>query len=230
MKFATPIIMGLLLLASCERKANPTGTIIPPSLPSVTIAEVPSPAQQTITVEKGSNLRAIGARAYGHERFSGFVAALNGIADPEKVLIGTILKTPSLATAFRDAGMDPVYQPALNAMAKACTDYYATEPAYLRARNAPGGAAGFFSIPAEIKAKFIHIADSIDSAIVVLESEKAPHSVPTMTIGQFKQASSQIRELARGSVDGYGYDYDLVGQRFGLAFTNFLLWTQHQHR
>ncbi|MES2921477.1 MAG: hypothetical protein V4819_08020 [Verrucomicrobiota bacterium] len=229
MKSVVIIIMSLLIFVSCERKANPTGTITP-SLPLVTIAEVPSPVQQTITVEKGSNLRAIGATTYGHQRFSGFVAALNGIPDPERVLLGATLKTPSLAAAFRDAGMDPVYQPAMNALAKACTDYYAAEPAYLRARDAAGGAAGFFPIPADIKAKFIHIADTIDSAVVVLEVKNSPYRVPTMTIGQFRQASYQIRELSRGSMDGYGYDFDLVGQRFGLAFTNALIWTQQQHR
>ena len=91
-----------------------------------------------MTVEPGWNLRTIGAAAYGHERFSGFVAVLNGIADPERVPAGAILKTPSLAVAFHDAGMDPTYQPALNALAKSCTDYYATEPAYLIGLQYPG--------------------------------------------------------------------------------------------
>jgi hypothetical protein len=51
-----------------------------------------------------------------------------------------------------------------------------------------------------------------------------------MTIDQFKQAAGHIRELAAGLIDGLGYDYDLVGQRFGLAFTNALIWTQEHHR
>ncbi len=33
-----------------------------------------------------------------------------------------------------------------------------------------------------------------------------------------------LRGLATGVVDGYGYDYDMVGQRMGLGFTCLLIW------
>ena len=181
-------------------------------------------------MERGSNLRAVAAAAYGHERFSGFVARFNDLPDPERVSAGAVLKTPSVSVALRDAGADPALQPALYALAKAWTDYCATEPAYLSARRASGVAAGTFPIPPEIKQKFVACADTIDAALEVLSSVRPPHSVPKMAIGQFRQAAGQIRELASGLIDGYGYDYDLVGQRFGVAFTNALIWTQQQHR
>jgi hypothetical protein len=115
-------------------------------------------------------------------------------------------------------------------LAKAWTDYSAAEPAYLAARDASGVARGSFSIPPEIRARLIASADAVDAGIAVLSAAKPPDGVPKMAIGQFRQAAQQLRELAIGSIDGYGYDYDLVGQRFGLAFTNALIWTQQKHR
>ncbi|GEP45808.1 hypothetical protein BGE01nite_50990 [Brevifollis gellanilyticus] len=199
-------------------------------MPKVSIEEVPAPKEATVIVAEGSNLGAVGAEAYGHERFSGFIAAMNGIADPERVQAGASLKTPSLAVAFRDAGADATFQPALNVLSKACTDYYAIEPAYLAARQASGVERGEFAIPSEIAAKLRACADAIDAAVATLSTARVPHTRPSMTIDQFGQAAWHIRDLAAGHIDGYGYDYDLVGQRFGLAFTNALIWTQNHHR
>jgi hypothetical protein len=126
--------------------------------------------------------------------------------------------------------MDATYQPAINALAKACTDFHAALPGYLEARQASGVELGNFAIPEKSRDTFTKCADAIDAATRELETAKEPHKVPRMTIDQFAQASAQLRELARGSIDGYGYDYDMVGQRLGLAFTNALIWTQEQHR
>lgn len=202
----------------------------PASLPSVATEAVPAPGTLTVVVERGSNLRAVGGSAYGHERFSGFVAAINGLPDPERVQAGVTLKTPSLSVAFRDAGLDSRYQPAINVLAKACTDFYRVFPEYRKARYASGIARGTFAIPQHIKTTYSQCADSIDAAIRVLVRVKPPHKVPQRTIDQFRQVSSGIRELAAGSIDGYGYDYDMVGQRFGIAFTNAIIWTQQHHQ
>jgi hypothetical protein len=200
-----------------------------PTLPTIAIADVPAPAQLLVKIEQGSNLRSIGAAAYGHERFSGFVAAHNGISNPERITAGTMLKTPSLAEVFRDSGLDPTYQPALNVLAKACADYFETLPNYLRERRGSVIEAGKFQISPEIEAKFLGYASDIAAALSVLRTVQPTQTVPTKAIAQFEQVNDYIRSLATGAVDDYGYDYDLVGQRFGLAFTNLLIWTQHEH-
>ncbi len=222
------VVVTTLIVGSCGRSL-PKGAAIPP-LPVVTVDEVPAPASGRVVVERGSNLRAIGAGAYGHERFSGFVASLNGITDPERVMAGATLKTPSLSRAFQEAGLDARYQPAMNALAKATTDFHAVLPEYLKARNASGVASGTFLLPAPIKATLDRCADAIVAATAVLGEAAPPHAVPKMAIAQFLQAAGYIGELASGSIDGYGYDYDEVGQRLGLAFTNAIIWTQNHHR
>lgn len=37
-------------------------------------------------------------------------------------------------------------------------------------------------------------------------------------------------QLAKGIIDGYGYDYELVGQHFGLAFTHAMAWAKSGSR
>lgn len=221
-------VLAILIGTGCRRPSSPVAAI--PPLPVVATEAVPPPASPSVIVERGANLGAIAAAAYGHERFSGFVAALNGITDPGRIVTGQELKTPSLSSAFRDAGLDSLYQPAINALSKACTDYYAAEPAYLKARSESGVSSGTFPIPEGIRVTFLGCADAIEAASAALRAVKPPDSVPKTTIDQFQQVSGLIRELASGSIDGYGYDYDMVGLRFGLAFTNAIVWTQRHHQ
>jgi hypothetical protein len=201
-------VLIILISTGCRRPSSPVAAI--PPLPVIAIEDVPSPTSPSVIVAQGSNLGAIAATAYGHERFAGFVAAVNGITDPGRIAARKELRTPSLSFAFRDAGLNPRYQPAVNALSKACTDYYAAEPAYLKARDGSGVSSGTFPIPEGIRVVFLGCADTIEAAIAVLQAAKPPDNVPKMTIDQFQQVSGLIRELASGSVDGYGYDHDMV--------------------
>ena len=221
-------VLAVLISTGCRSPSSPIAAI--PPLPVVATEAVPPPASSSVIVERGATLGTIAAAAYGHERFAGFVAALNGITDPGRIVVGQELRTPSLSSAFFVAGLDPRYQPAINALSKACTDYYAAEPEYLKARDESGVSSGTFPIPNGIRATFAGCAAAIEAATAALGAAKPPDNVPKMTIDQFQQASGLIRELASGSIDGYGYDYDMVGQRFGLAFTNAIIWTQHHHQ
>jgi len=141
-----------------------------------------------------------------------------------------VLKTPPIPIAFKDAGLDSRYQPAINTLAKASADFYSVLPAYLEARRNSGVSSGKFSIPADIRGKLLACADVIDAAINILATPAPSHKVPTKTISQFRGASSQIRQLADGSIDGYGYDYEEVKQSIAFGFINALVWTQNHHQ
>lgn len=177
----------------------------------------------------GSNLGIVAQDVYGHERFSGFLSVINGIDDPTRIRDGTELKTPSLAVAFQDAGTDTIYQPAINALAKAATDYFDTRPAFKGALSA-SNESGKPEIPAGVKATFLTCADAIDAATAVLEGAKEPHTIPKKSIEQFRQASSHLRELAKDKISTDDYNHDPVGQRLGLGFTNAILWTKADYK
>jgi hypothetical protein len=87
-----------------------------------------------------------------------------------------------------------------------------------------------FAIPEAIAATFSRSADAIDAACHVLGSAAPPHAPPKMTVGQFHTVSDSLRLLARGMIDSHDYDTDLIGQRFGLGFTNAMIWTKSGHQ
>lgn len=225
-------VLAVLILSGCGRAAKVRTAETPAfaPLPIVAEADVPAPVSLTVRVDTGASLGAIAEEAYGHEKFASFVACLNGIPDPEKLAAGAMLKTPALPAAFREAGMDSRYQPSINVLAKAWTDFHAARAGYLEARQTSNAKKMAFVIPDHCRDTFLKCADAIDAANRELEAVKAPHQVPRKTIDQFAQASSQLRQLATGAVDGYGYDSDLVAQRMGLGFANALIWVQEQYR
>lgn len=224
------ITLGILILscASCGRR--PAKVVVPP-LPRIEIADVPAPRSATVVVEKGSNLRAIAWAAYFHEDFSGFVGVLNGVAAPEKLQAGAVIKTPSLPVALRDSGLDARYQPATNALAKAWIDFAEVLPAYIKSRNdlLPKDAEKF-PIPAEMQMLLVQCADKVDAAIDVLKHPVKGHKVPLNTIARFKSASDSLRMFSRGEVFSLDYDTFLAGKGFGLGFTQLLIWVQDHHQ
>ncbi|WAC21396.1 hypothetical protein OVA24_08350 [Luteolibacter sp. SL250] len=234
----SPIVLAigaLLLLAGCDKASRkPSGTASappapPPPLPVVAIADVPPPSTPEVELKPGSNLGIVAQDAYGHERFSGFLSVVNGITDPTKIRDGTELKTPAIPVAFQDAGVDPAYQPAINALAKAATDYFAQSGAFRGALSATTE-SGKPELSPGVTSVFTSSADAVDAAVAVLEEAKPPHTVPKKSIEQFRQASTHLRKLAKGDIATDDYSQDLVGQRFGLGFTNALLWTKAQHQ
>lgn len=227
-----PVLSVLLLSLGCSRK--PPKAVVPP-LPSVKIEEVAAPASPTVTIERGSNLNTVAENAYGHEDFSGFVAALNGIADPERVAAGAVLKTPSLPAALRDAGLDPAYQPAFNVLALTWADLRTTLPDYERERDLALHASGTrddttFAISVPLRRRLLQCADHMDAALDVLAHPKEGHKMPRSTIGKFAGASADLRRFAAGQVGSWDYDVFLAEKGFGLGFTYALIWVQAHHQ
>jgi hypothetical protein len=208
------LLLAAVLLTHCNRKTVP-------SLPSVKTEDVSAPANTEVTVPAGSNLQDIADKTYGHASFSGFIAQLNEIKSPERIVTGAILKTPSLAVGLRDAGLDPTYQPAINVLAQTWNQLRKLLPEYERQRNA---------LPANLQTKLLKCADQMDAAIDVLGHPKQGHRVPQSTLGQFSEAAISLRNLAAGIEEDRDYDVFMIGKRIGLGFTYTLIWAKSGHR
>lgn len=227
MRFNATIAL-LLALSACGKFS---AKLITPALPKVEIADVPAPPAPTIIVEKGSNLRAIATTAYHHETFSSFLGLINGISKPERLQAGATLKTPSLPAALRDAGLDPQYQPAINAISKAWADLSAILPNYIQARNDSSVKdGGKFSVPDQIKSTLLTCAETLDAASDALSHPAAGHSAPRSAIKKFAGASASLQAFAKGRVESLDYDTYFVEQEFGIGFTNLLFWVQSHHK
>jgi hypothetical protein len=227
-----PTLALLLLAPGCSRK--PPKAVVPP-LPAVKVEDVPAPASPTVTIARGSNLREVATTAYGHEDFSGFVAALNGLANPERVAAGAMLKTPSLPAALRDAGLDPAYQPAFNVLAQTWAEMRTAIPDYQRERDLALHASGSrdsttFAISVPLSRRLLQCADNMDAALDVLAHPQAGHKLPRSTLGQFAGASGYLRLFATGQVGSLDYDVFLAEKSFGLGFSYALIWVQAHHQ
>lgn len=223
------LVLSVLVLALGCSRTSPK-TVVPP-LPSVNIEEVSAPASPTITIPSGSNLREVATTAYGHENFSGFIAQLNGISNPERVAAGATLKTPSLAVGLRDGGLDPAYQPAINVLALTWDELRIALPDYKRERDSAGARDGAsFAITPDLRRRLLKCADAVDAALDVLARAREPHKVPRSTIGQFARVSRLLRHFADGRVESHDYDIFLSRKGFGLGFTYVLIWAQSNHQ
>lgn len=223
------LIVTAIFITGCGEKA---AVVAVPPLPQVEISDVPSPASSTVVVKRGSNLQAIASEAYGHREFSGFVQTFNGIPSPESLQAGATLKPPSLPLAFREAGLDARYQPAINVLCKAWFDVKAVLPDYTTARYTSGVQdGGRFSIAPELSKKLLACADAIDAAIYVLNSPQGKgHTAPRMALNKFSGSSQILRSMADGYVGSLDYETFMMEKGFGLGFTYALIWTKENHQ
>lgn len=224
------LTLGLTLgfaTTGCKKKS--ASVVIPP-LPKVSVEQVPAPTEATVRVKKGATLQHIADVAYGHEDFSGFVQTLNGIPAPEKLQAGATLKTPSLAVSFREAGLDPQYQPAVNALAMAWIKVTQILPDYVRERDLNGAKDGQrFLLSNDVKQNLLECADAVDAAIHELQNSAPGHQAPSKSINQFASSSYMLRMFAEGRVLSYDYDTFLMEKGFGYGFTYLLIWVQNSH-
>lgn len=214
-----------LILCGCNKHDGAS------SLPIVPSESVPAPVNAVAILQKGQTLEGIAESAYGHRSMSGVMLRYNRIQDEIRVPAGQEIRTPSLARIFQESGVDGQYQNAVNVLCKDVTEFHVLLPEYLRSReNALGGKAGEFEIPKRLKDQMIRIATEIDACCAMLDQAQLPHQAPKKSIGQFKQATFWLRQLAAGNADGYGYDYDLVDQHLARGLENALIWVQSGHR
>jgi hypothetical protein len=227
---AVIVISLCTALAGCHR-SHSSHAATPPvePLPVVKAEDVPAPAQPTVVLGKGMLLGRIAAEAYGDEKFSGMLQRFNKIEDPARIKIGTVVKTPSIPEIFKEEKLDPKYQPAINVLAKAQSDFQALLPSYHEVFiKASGRTKDRLNLPAEMKEKLVQMGAAVDSAATVLAGATAPHKPPQATVMQFKQAANQLRIVAGGST--LDYTTDMVGQRMGLGMTNALIWVQQNYQ
>jgi len=219
---ALPVTLSLIALTTAASAVDQAG--------EAARAGAPTSPGSAMTLQEGTTLASVATVTYGHPKFATFLARLNGIPDPDHLASGTLLKTPPLADGLKDAGLAPPYQEAVRSLAKAWSDFHTASPAYWKAREASGIVSGKFAIPADLSATFSSAADAVEAAVKILSHPAPGHQAPQKTIGQLNQCISPLRMLATGAVDGYGYDHDMVGQRFALAFTGLLVWAQERHQ
>ena len=214
------LFAGCRHLASNEKRTDAEIT-------AASARKVPAPTLTSIVMPEGGNLGEVAEKAYGHQRFAGFVASINGLTDPERVRSGAAIQTPALDEAFEKEHADPQFAGAIHLLSIASTDYFALLPNYLKIAHPSVDKA--IPVSQALRERLTACADCIDAANGTLSAAKAPLHPPKMAIGQFAKTSELLRALAAGyPVDEY--TRDTIGQRLGLGFTDLIIWTENRHQ
>jgi hypothetical protein len=197
------------------------------SNPLAALADEPEPPSEW-SFSRGMSLRQIAREAYGSPAFSRMVELFNDV-DPRRIPAGTVIRTPSFEDLFGELDLIPDYGDALIPIFEAVRGYRELLKEYKPLREAANGygRAGVLELPANIKDGLTGFADSIARSVDIIELRSSQAgNVPRQTLAQFRQAESELRALATGSMDGYGYDEDMVFQRLANGLANAVAWSR----
>lgn len=236
LNFELSLAVGLsALLLACNEGGQSQSSTIPtqpkpatePSLPLIPIPTVIT-QPEVFYVLVSMPIEADVKRCYGSPTFLQFVEGVNG-KKLKSFKQGDKVYFPTLLHAFQQAKLDPDYLPAIQALSEAHTQFYQQLPAYLQARSR-SHQARTITLPPAVQQGLQTSQRLVQQSLQRLKQPKATHHVPKKALQQLESLHSELDSLSAGKVDGYGYDYDMVQQHFGYAFSYLLQWTKQGYR
>jgi len=173
-------------------------------------------------LREGETLASIARLRYGHQKYYSVIKLYNHIEDETKVAVNDTLRLPDLSDILAQEGLTRVIPQEVNLIlcSRAKYDHILDQ---LRTLHGPTGTD---SIPENLKQELFEAADDLQQATEGLKVLKPGISaVPVRTIGQLEGCAGQMLGLTEG-LDSYGYDIDMVQQRFALALTYAMIWAR----
>ncbi len=205
------IVFGILVVRRNQRlkAAAKAERYLHQHLPSAEWEPTAKLTATDYTMREGDSLAKIATLRYGHQGYSSVIKLVNHIENAETVAVGATLRVPDISTILAEEGFTKVAAPEMELIlcARAKYDKVKTQLWDLR-HDRP--AREQVPVPQKIKQELLEAADDLQQATESLKANK-PSAVrpPVKMIGQLETAMRGIRELAKGSNDGYGYDIDL---------------------
>ena len=184
------------------------------------------PLDKLQTVEyklrEGETLASVARLRYGHQKYSSVIKLYNHIEDETNVAANETLRLPDVSDILAQEGLTKVVPQEVNLIlcSRAKYDRILDQ---LRTLASPRGTD---SIPENLKQELFEAADDLRQATESLKLLKPGVSaVPARTIGQLEECLGQMWGLTE-HLDSYGYDIDMVQQRFALALTYAIIWAR----
>jgi hypothetical protein len=181
------------------------------------------------TLREGETLADIATLRYGHRYYYRVIKLYNHIEDEDRVGVGVTVRLPDLSTILAEEGFTRVaaaeHELILCSRAKYDPVNGQLQALRLEAKT------GRYTIPEGVKQALLEAADDLEQACDGLNSSKpGVTKAPQSMIGQLRENVAGMRELAEGSNDGYGYDLDMVQQRYAFALTDAVIWAREGFR
>jgi hypothetical protein len=190
-----------------------------------TSALEPSTELQTVdyTVRDGETLAGIAKRRYGHQSYYSVIKLYNHLEDERQIAADYKLRLPEMSVILAEEGFTRL-APQEAALILCSRAKYNKA---LKQLSALPTQRGVYQIPEDSKRELLEAADDLQQASESLkQARQGVTRVPEHMIGQLEQNRAGMRDLAEGHRDDYGYDIDLVQQRYALALAYAIIWTR----
>lgn len=152
----------------------------------------------------------------------------NNIAGPNKLNTGAVIKLPDLDTLMEKEGVNRIAKEEMELILSANTLFVSNVHILVNARKGTWRQQPL-EIPDGTNKDLIVAANKIDQAIKNLSNAKSRgHEVPKSMILQLSKIPDELKKLAAGSNDGYGYDIDMIHQRMIRAINNAIHWSREE--
>lgn len=178
----------------------------------------------THKLRNDETLASVAKLRYGHQNYAGVIKLYNHIEDELHLEAGTILRVPDISAILAEEGVTKVIAAEVELIlcSRAKYDNVKDKLGILQAQ-----VDGTYAVPEDVKRELREAADDLQQATVNLKATRAGVSgVPKSMIGQLEQCMQLMRELALGHLDSYGYDIDVVQQRYALALAYAIIWAR----
>ena len=189
--------------------------------------DTPDGLPDVYRLEADDTLRALSERRYGSPHYSKIVKIYNRVEDPKTLRPGDNIRIPELMAILEEEGLTRVMGSEVSGILNARSRYMAVEEQLWALRS--GTRRGIVvEIPAEIEQALLRAAKEAETAAAGFGILKpGVRQVPRSLIGQLMQSATNLRRIATGWSDGYGYDLDMVHQRLALAMYYGIIWARN---
>lgn len=169
------------------------------------------------TLRDGETLGDIARLRYGHQNYYPIIKLYNRIDYETQVPANQTLKMPDLSVILADEGLTKVIprEVSLILCSRAKYDRVLDQ---LRAHR----------VSEDVKQQLLEAVDDLQQVTQSLRTVRpGMNAVPQRMIGQLEQCMEGIRVFTdTGQFDSYGYDIDMVQQRYALALTYAIIWAR----
>ena len=191
--------------------------------------EAAEPAGASYTLREGETLAGVAARRYGHQNYYHVLKLYNRIEDEGHVEAGTAVRLPDISAILAEEGFTRVASAEAGLILCSRAKYDRVAGRLWALRREAG--AGAYTVPDGLRQALLEAADDLEQASEGLKGNKpGVVKAPGSMVGQLEENIAGMRALAEGASDGYGYDIDMVQQRYALALTYAIIWAREGFR
>ena len=193
---------------------------------------IQSDTSQIHIFQKGETLWDLCRNYYGNRHYSSILSIYNGIQDVNRIEQGTEIKVPSINIMLIDEsfGLVPPLKKEMLKILAARQLYIEIEPTIWKLRRTLNNKSDI-KLPEEVISNLVNASGLIDLTIAQLKQPNDGRTtIPKRMIDNLKSVSRNLKHLASGANDGYGYDLDMIHQDLIRAIHNGRAWVKNNYK